>query len=415
LINGIPMPTKIMFARLLVNKWLFLLLFCFFLSPSVQARFFHEDADQVDSESELSTEYFNDEISYRYPFFWERWWRAKRIGARFNAGSYNKTRLMYLQDLKLVSSDERPATFAFRQRRNENLLGQYDEREFEVRLNSLKPVYLSLLGDTDRNKEYGDGGLSVAVMPRKSRSLKFYGWSVDHYYNDKKQDGRDTYEHRIFTYGTAYSWAFSKDWNLNYNFEFDTPLQWNRLSQNYIYEYRRDVHELSTEWGNLNQGLLVRGSVVLEKKHESKISPTDAKEVQEEELARRVQNYELAVNYAKDAKTDLTFGAVAISRDAKYTNSANIGRDELAFHSTYMTQPWQYGLFVNDVKINAEGDRQAKTEVKFQFGWNYTFDVNVAMFANTTWDLDQLVDDFPYEKKDFNPWGGGNLQFIAMF
>ena len=42
-------------------------------------------------------------------------------------------------------------------------------------------------------------------------------------------------------------------------------------------------------------------------------------------------------------------------------------------------------------------------------------DKYASVFLNTTWDIDQLKDDFPYKTAAFKPWGGGNIQFVAVF
>ena len=72
------------------------------LGPSrAEARFLTEDAEQIDPEELLSTETWNDRLSYRYPVYWDSLWDAADTAFRVNAGSLNVNRFDYAEDLKL--------------------------------------------------------------------------------------------------------------------------------------------------------------------------------------------------------------------------------------------------------------------------------------------------------------------------
>jgi hypothetical protein len=78
------------------------------------------------------------------------------------------------------------------------------------------------------------------------------------------------------------------------------------------------------------------------------------------------------------------------------------------------SQSVQLGAFWNNVLIE-ESTNFSANEIKFQTAWGWDFDKNVRAFVNATWDLDQLTHDFPWVGKQFRPWGGGNVQFMASF
>ena len=68
----------------------------------------------------------------------------------------------------------------------------------------------------------------------------------------------------------------------------------------------------------------------------------------------------------------------------------------------------QLGGYVSLVRIEEEKTYK-EVEVKLQYGILYQLSENSMLFFNTTWDIDQLIKDFPYQKDPFRPWGGGNI------
>ena len=72
------------------------------------------------------------------------------------------------------------------------------------------------------------------------------------------------------------------------------------------------------------------------------------------------------------------------------------------------------GLYLNYVELISNKARH-HLEAKWQSAWEYRYTKDIQILLNTTWDLDQIGEDFPFHKRKFSPWGGGDLQFIASF
>lgn len=413
-----------------------LLLLLGLLSPKSYARFLHLDSDTVDREELLSTEYYNDELGYRAPLSWERHWRGKRIGIMAGGGSYNKDRLMYLEKIKFASSEEAAATFSFHLDQKHDLLLKQEEREFRIRFNQLNPVFISAMLDSDSEKKWGDGGAALAFAPNQNQIFEIYAWSVDHYYNEKKDFSEDRYEKSTQTYGTNLSWDLGGELLFQYNFEYDTPLVWRRTSEGYHYEYQRRFHRGSLQWGNPEAGM----SWTLRSTNETKFEQKNWLAGYDKRMQRSAGVYEAFGNWAdQDAARDFTLGIMLIERKTDYTYqkdgalvknkftehaSPDILRQEFAHYVTYYHCPFmlqkhclQYGLFNNLVFLTEDLESKHHFEIKPQLGWEYRFDASASVFVNTTYDLDDLYDNFPYkgQGRRFNPWGGGNLQFLAVF
>ena len=75
-----------------------------FVSES-QAKFLHEDAEEVDRQENISQEYYNDVLSYRYPYPWIENWHRSPMGFRINAGSLNATEFAYQEEARFFFTD----------------------------------------------------------------------------------------------------------------------------------------------------------------------------------------------------------------------------------------------------------------------------------------------------------------------
>jgi hypothetical protein len=73
----------------------------------------------------------------------------------------------------------------------------------------------------------------------------------------------------------------------------------------------------------------------------------------------------------------------------------------------------QHGAYLNDVLIREDATEWKTFEIKYQLMFDLALNQNARLGINTTWDIDQVVRDYPYPKKSpFRPWGGGDLQFL---
>ncbi len=399
----------------------------------VAARFMHEDASEIDREERLSSETYNDEVSYRFPLRWGELWDLSTIGYRVNAGSYNITRFMFLEDVKVTTDAARPVSFGFKQKRDEDMVEQ--RLASEIRLSFNRELWrVALVGDGSTFKQYGDVGLSLMAVPTQMFSAEAVYWSVDHYYNSKKEFVVDSYTKRPKTYSLRLKWEFPGTARLRYDLDYDAHTKWTRLSQDYYYEYSRMTHHLALRIGD-RRGYSFNIDAYIDAKSEDKEHVTTVGNYHKS-LDRSVSELEASVVYSPQVGTDAAAGIIHVARDAQYNYaqdaavtpdlvnepySPSATRDEMVYYSTYYhpvggASYFQYGLFVNDVERTEVGAAAARnTEVKFQFAWDFQIDKYASVFLNTTWDLDHLYENFPYRTAAFKPWGGGNLQFIAVF
>ena len=406
----------------------------FFLAGLVPAnafaRFYERDAYEVDRESLLGTETFNDEWSYRYPMSWEKPWEVGQIGYRINAGSYNIRRFMFLEDIKLSTDPTRLWSFGFSQNRREDMLET--RQQSELRVNYFPGfVRFGLLADGGTFKEHGDLGLSVGTVYQKYFSADLRYWSVDHYYNTKKEFSVDRYLKSPRTWELHLKLDASL-WFVHYQYGIDTGMEWERLSQGYRYKSSRTTHELVASFGT--EQISTRLLIDRDEKFEDKKYYLTAGDY-EKSLNRWTDQYEWQMRWLTEAATQWVGGIIRLNRRADYSfwadavltsdqflefDEDDIKRGETGYYVTIAQKytdafGMQYGLFANSVRISDSDSSEGATEIKAQVAWEFSFDKFASLFINSTWDLDKLGNDFPYTKRGFKPWGGGNLQFQATF
>jgi hypothetical protein len=399
-------------------------------------RFDTRDADLVDPEERYNTETYNDKLSYRYPLDWLELWDAHTTGFRAHAGSLNVNRFDYTEDVKVSFNGDwqsGPVGLGFSQSRREDVLEVREERTVRINWRVFEILTLAILGDGGVNKEYGDLGGAIGLWLSPSLHGEAYYWSVDHFYDTKKADEGDERDGQPVSVGTRGLWKTAVT-ALRWQYEHDLPFAWHRESAGYDYAASRRVGTAQLLAGDLaSLRWLVQADV--ETKDESKVWPIAGAE-QEKSLKRRAGAYELGAQRRLAPSHDQTAGVVHIERFARYDQLAPVGiadddrieplspttstRSELAWYVTDY-RPWggrhfgQLGLHVNHVLVREGGDRR-ETEAKFQTAWDYRMHDRVRVLLNTTWDVDQLGRDFPYGKnREFRPWGGGDIQFIAVF
>lgn len=427
--------TFVTVGRRVRTRWLLvpLLSILMLMTVPAEARFLHEDASEIDREERLSSETYNDEISYRYPRRWQETWAQSTLGYRVSAGSYNVSRFMFLEDIKVTTDFERPVSFGFRQTRDEDMIEQRVESELRVSVNHA-PMRFAILGDGGTFKQYGDLGFALTFLPTEQFSIELQYWSVDHYYNSRKEFPIDTYRQRPQSYVLHLHWQLPGAMRLEYSLNLDLHTRWARLSQDYTYDYRRTIHEWAIRVGEQRGwsfNLEANFATKLEKKEYQLAVGNYYKS-----LDRRIYVVEANTVYSPTVDQDTTIGIMQIIRDAAYAYgqdaavtaemivepySPTATRREMAYYATHY-RPLagatyiQYGLFINNVQRTEVGsDDRSDNEVKLQLAWDFQFDKYASVFLNTTWDLDQLQQDFPFKHTPFKPWGGGNIQFIAVF
>jgi hypothetical protein len=402
------------------------------------ARFAHADADMVDPEERLSTETYNDKASYRFPYDWERLWRAHDVGFRVSAGSLTVNRFDYVEDLKLRAGDDGPVSVAFLQSRREDMVEQRQAREVRLGWQVAGPLRVEALGDGDTFKEYGDVGLALVLRRDRDHEVRAYFWSVDHYYATKKSAPDDERTRQPTSAGIEGRWQLGSDLAVAAAFEADHPLRWRRPGEGLGYEYDYARRELSyrAELEGL-QGVVSYVEGRHEHKEEGKTWEAGSGELASKHLRRYVHVVELG-GVRRGVSGDFATALELIDRDARYAQTddptwdperSNLTegrspersrRREAGLYSTWHTPlaaPRHYlliGAQLNELRLEEDGDR-ATTEVKAQAAWDYRLTDAARLLLNTTWDLDQITDDFPYRERPFRPWGGGAIQIVATF
>lgn len=406
---------------------------------NVSARFIDEDADTVDQEELLSTENFNDEISYRPPFGWQRIWDAHEQGLRVNGGSYNANRFMYEEDIKLRSPLDKPATFSFTQERQQNLLGNFNERVLRVRFNQLAPLFPALMADGDSFKRTADFGASLLLSNQTSFGVEAYAWSVNHLYNQKRGHTLNTVRQPSRTIGAQSFFKPNGVSKISIKAEHDRPMVWDRISDGYNYKYERRYYQALASHGRADEGWYHALRYEREYKREFKYWYLSADDDLSKEMKRYAYEIEYAVNYASPHQYDLTQGLIFLERNVNYSwqpmltdgvtklssepeeRSPNVTRLEQAYYLTYFFVSgspgfsYQYGVFVNNVRLRKSPALRPRTEVKLTSALNYTFAEGFESYINATWNLDGVVKTYPYENEPFRPWDGGSIQFLATF
>jgi hypothetical protein len=405
------------------------LLFPLIFGGSAEGRFFETDESLIDQEERYNTETYNDKYSYRFPVGWYRLFDESDAAVRIHAGSLNASRFDYSEEIKFFVANE-AAGFSFFQARNEDVLEQVTARE--VRMNGFfpGPVYISMLADGGSFKEYGDMGWAVGFGHIKRPVLELVYWSVDHFYDTKKSDEGDKRSKQTSTVAGRSHLAFSDELTVVLRGEYDHPLIWERPSRGYTYEYVRKSAGTSAVYK-----LAPEQSLVLDlswsKKRESK-SWYDIKYAKK--MDREVRISEL--KWIEEGIVEHAVGVAYVDRRVSYEQSGSAldtpdslpeelspehsKRDEFVLFGTryeplsgdrhYM----QYGLHLNYVNLK-ETRHDRVFESKAQWAWEYRYTKNARVLFNTSWDINQLTDDFPFDERPFRPWGGGDIQFIAAF
>ena len=398
------------------------------------SRFHEEDARLIDQEERANTETWNDKNSYRYPKRWDDLWQRTEIGYRVSAGSLNASRFNFDDDLRVAPKPLDEFTASFTQSGRGDLVEQKEEREIRVGWAFASGSRISLLGDAGTFKEYGDMGAALSILEAEGEHTEFYYWSVDNYYGTKKSDETAYRSRETKTVG-LYSVRIPEKGRVGWTarYELDSPLDWTHPDAGYHYQYVR-------RYGNARVDIPVEDkvSVFFSGLYESKIEKKDylLAEVSQSvfKSMHRVTNVaELGIELEHGDGNTYIASMQDVRRDVDYKNGqkidlspswqesyapAKVRRDETALLMTAYKPltskiALQHGLFINSVRVSEDHKRWDTTEVKYQLFFDFLLNNNTMFGLNTTWDLDQIIRDYPYPKKTpFRPWGGGDLQFL---
>jgi hypothetical protein len=432
-----------------------------YASPS-QGRFRHVDALRIDPEDETNRETYNDRVSYQSPYSWTQKWQNRRVGYRASAGSLNNRRFLFFQDIKLQSSPDVPWYFSYEQNQADDVVEQITYREIRLGRTVARGWRFDLLTDGDLYKEFGDLGVSLVSLLEDRKQVELYFWSVDHYYNQKKVEGENSYDKTPVTLGAKGSFSVARTQTLSFRLEYDSPLNWNLASRGVKYDYQLSQASLGwmmpigTEDAASQQDQPALSATLNYQLKSETLWPTSG-HVREILTQTRISDREDLNSWGRLARTSfdldlhvhwptasLTYdgGLWGIYRQAQITrpvfpddglsptedaNRDTLGEEEYLFlrreealygsvsgPSIIQNVTWHQGFTANYSQITFTPDRDG-LELKYNLGFEFRANDQAKVYLNSTWDLDQLSQDFPYTKRPFRPWGGGSIQFLATF
>ena len=407
----------------------------FGLSNCCFARFFPHDADRVDQEELLGVEYYNDIISYEHPVHWDRRWRSADTGFRISAGSFNDKRFYLKEDIKISSSRKENVVISFEQSRREDLLEESNERQAKIAFRHFDPLKISIMGDGDSYKKWGDLGAGLAYEISRTNYIEAYYWSVDHFYETKEGIKSDKYLKPTKTHGLRMVWEHLGPINIEVNYEKDSPLVWHRESRYYVYEYEKSKWFASLALP-IRQEWVLKLAMNRELKQEAKLwnvsKFTDIREevTYSKAMDRDVILYEASLFFQLDQQEDVKFSVKNVHRQVDYVNfrgsevlgyqiaeeeSFDTTRNEWMFYGTWNfpasnDQRTQLGFHCNQVDIKNVQKPEENLEVKAQFAWEWITGNYGSIMLNTSWDIDQIALDIKE-----GPWGGGDIQLLLVF
>lgn len=402
-----------------------LLLSLIVFSVVCEARFQLEDAELVDQEERLSTENYNDIISYRYPIHFIKIWDEHDIGYLLNAGSLNASRFQYEEKIKFHVNLDGNAGVSLTREREEDFLEERRNDAVKIFANPLPYLRLSVLGDGGSKKQFGDLGAAIAFWRGRHSYVELFYWSVDHFYDEKRMLSEDERIENTHTKGIKLNWDIN-NFKITALYEYDHPLDWMRRSRNYRYSYSRQIVEGDVKFSYTDdKELIFYGQKIWKSEAKTFLQSGNHKG-----FSRSGQFIEFAHHWY--GQEDYSAGLINVSRLARYAQTGDFEnfeelvspdrseRKEWALYGTrYMRfdgANHQLGFHSNRVTIEESNENFFEWENKLQ--WLIDFEVKDGcdIVLNTTWDLDQLYKDYPFEgEKTFKPWGGGNIQFIAVF
>jgi hypothetical protein len=397
------------------------LLLCLFATEG-RARWHHREARELNQVTALGSEYYNDILSYRDPRHWEEIWERSALGFRSSAGSLNQKDFLFQQRIKLTSSAQERWRLAYTSDRVEEPRRILDESELELSYGSEQDRWrLGLLGEGETEKSFVDVGLRLSHRPDETSLWQMSAWAVDTFYTEKK--------HKSENYRTRAPWSWKfllhKNWgaaNLQLRHEQDQAFVWYQVSDDQRYAWRFQASEL--RW---TYPISSDQRIFLHAGHDQQSEDLAALTVlRSQDYQDRRSTLELGQNW-NQGRESFTTSLWALwghtrehQRDELNALAHTWSRKELAFLGIWSKPFWNethdqhWGLALNHVRLD-EDSTEEKNEVKFIWGPDFVLSEHGRIRFTTTWDVDQLIHDFPFAKQAFHPWGGGQASFLMIF
>lgn len=406
-----------------------LFLGCFLSSPLL-ARFYPEEEKRIDSEHSRSKEAYNDQISYESSRVIKDQFAASDYAFFASAGSLNQDIFLYQEQIKAEYESSEGVSIGLRQNTFEDAVHKYYKQKIWVGIPIGKGFSLELLGDTRSEKMWSDYGLALNYKTSSNDEISLTYWAVDIFHNEKRLTKGDKNITNSHTVEGALIFGF--DWGrIEADFEYDSPLEWQRNTLDYVYHYEMgtaNVHikDISTDYGLLSFDYHYRW------KHEKKffrepfVIPIAVNDYQRETHRTTVSLYRPEQDHlhmgAEFLITEVDGGFrsfIGDDTDLDYREYVQPGlrREYMLFATQKLSSPnrnhWQIGMHLNFPQIRFSNKTEEGLEAKLQTIYELVWSDRARFVINATWDLDQVVEDFPFDEQSFSPWGGGNVQILV--
>jgi hypothetical protein len=211
---------------------------------SAFGRFSPRESEEIDREEAVEFEYFNDILSYRIPFWWQKEYARAPVGYLVNYGSLNQNRAYFYEDLHLISGAPGEIGLRLWRQRYETTLEQQQQQELRVSfpLGSSK-LYLSLLGDGDTYKKWGDLGIALSYgHPLEALYVDLAYWRVDVLHRSKEEEGILAYTRSPITFAAVLKADYPRGY-VQIAANFDSPLTLLNHREKSDYRYWRKTLE----------------------------------------------------------------------------------------------------------------------------------------------------------------------------
>jgi hypothetical protein len=385
------------------------------------ARWNHHDARSLNRVTGLGVEYYNDILSYRDNFFDAEAWDLSQAGFRSSAGSLNKKEFIFTQHIHLRSSATDAWQLAYTSDRVEDTRKIQDNSALELSYGPQQGAWrLALLGEGQTEKSFADLGARLDYKASENSRWQLVGWSIDTFYTEKKLQRED------YRTTTPWSWDYSVwqkwgEFTLFLRHEDDQEVVWYQLSQDQLYGYRRKATQIQGAYEMTEaETLYLRFDQDTEHESLMTLSSREGQGYRDTrnilEIGQRIKQGDELFNLAIWGLWNRTLRQDVSSAS---TLDHNLRRQELALLGNWSRPFWgkshlQYwGLTVNRVHIQDELKKQS-IEFKASWGAEFLMGSHGRMRLISTWDIDQLGHDFPFDRRGFHPWGGGYASFYIL-
>ena len=415
------------------------------LSNLAFASFEARDAEQVDREL-MSAEFYLDAFSYRYTLGLENTLLNRDALYATSFGSLDGKHFYRLEDIK-IQKKHKDTTFAYVSHREEDLIEKRLHSEFRLSQQLHENFGMLAKFSSDFYKKWCDIGMGIEGF---SDGKKRYGLEVsmiDSFYNMKEENPNDRYLKKVWNFKSSLSPIKDDSSEVTLSGELDTPVNWKRPSEGYVYTFRQESAALLTShW--LTEHNKIWLNTTYEHKQEAKeftneIDNSRSLDQREQRLSLyrhdldtrlgwlnkstesesthefTVGHYLLDADYdavqasqfvrnAPPAKTAPALSGKLRNFSASQLNDLQFAEEH--FFRTGASAAWSFTRSESET-LDRKERVEDKIAAKFHTGWEYRLGKHGVFGFHITWDLDNWTRK-AFRGENYNSdWDGGNAQF----